>query len=77
MEVQLTPDQKAFIRPAIEIGRVQRKKKRCSKPWPFGKNKNAGGREYWLRLVWLKLLWRVGKAKPLRHTIKSRTSLPM
>jgi len=50
MEVQLTSDQQAFVRHAVETGRLRRKR-RYEKRWRCGKDANASGSSLWPRLM--------------------------
>lgn len=46
MEVQLTPDQKAFVRQAFESGRLQREEVAVTEALPCGNGASGGDWKY-------------------------------
>jgi len=62
MEVQLSPDQQAFVRQAIESGRLEREEDVIKRHFPCGRNASDGDSRFSSRLIGRKHLWRAVKA---------------
>ena len=62
MNVDLTPDQRAIVKQAIESGRFSREEEAVRRRWRSGKSASADGWRSWRRLTRLKCRSRVARA---------------
>jgi putative addiction module CopG family antidote len=75
MEVRLTPDQEAFVRQAIESGRLHRAEDAVEEALRLWEERERTRAEILAAVDWRKLRWRVAKAA-LSPPSRMSVSLP-
>lgn len=75
MEVEFTPDQKAFVRQAIESGRLQRQEDAVKEALGLWEERERRRLEILVAVVGQKLPWRAARAAESRVPRKRENSL--